>query len=164
MLADPIDGSRNAVYGIPIYYVAYIINHVIDAVFWAEKGLTAYCLGRSMQCQKGDEFSFVAYDASTPSLDLPSIIPLLSAANKVRCMEAPALVLHYVACGAVSAFASRSFDFAGGHLLMKESGGRIMDMLGKELESPKMVLRGTTSLLAAGNSGLHKKALALMNR
>ena len=47
---------------------------------------------------------------------------------------------------------------------MKESGGMVMDMQSKELESPKMELQGPTSLLAAGNAGRHKRAVALMNR
>ena len=183
VLVDPIDGSRNAVHGIPFYgtslavaagtmvrdlYLAYIINLVSGDAFWAEKGLTFSCPGNSLQCQKGEEFSFVAYEASSPSRDLLPIVPLLSAAKKVRCMGATALDLAYVACGAVSAFitasASRSFDFAGGYLLIKESGGVITDMQGNELDSLELELKGATSLLAAGNAGLHKKALALLKR
>ena len=183
VLVDPIDGSRNAVHGIPFYgtslavaagttvrdlFLSYIINLVNGDAFWAEKGLTASCAGNSLQCQKGEEFSFVAYEASSPSRDLSPIEPLLSAATKVRCMGATALDLAYVACGAVSAFvtasASRSFDFAGGYLLVKESGGIITDMQGNELDSLELELKATTNLLAAGNAGLHKKALALLKR
>ena len=183
VLVDPIDGSRNAVRGIPFYgtslavaagttvrdlYLAYIINLVNGDAFWAEKGISVSCPENSLQCQKGEEFSFVAYEASSPSRDLSPIVPLLSAAKKVRCMGATALDLAYVACGAVSAFvtasASRSFDFAGGYLLMKEAGGIITDMQGNELDSLELELKGTTSLLAAGNAGLHKKALALLKR
>jgi fructose-1,6-bisphosphatase/inositol monophosphatase family enzyme len=47
---------------------------------------------------------------------------------------------------------------------MKESGGIITDMQGNELDSLELELKGTTSLLAAGNAELHKKALALLKR
>jgi len=183
VLIDPIDGSRNAVHGIPFYgtslavaagttvrdlYLAYIINLVNGDAFWSEKGNNAFYLGNSMQGQRGEEFSFVAFEASTPSQDLSPIMPLLTAAKKVRCMGATALDLAYVACGTVSVFAtasaSRSFDFAGGYLLIKESGGVITDIQGNELDSLELKLKGTTTLLAAGNTGLHKKALALLNR
>jgi len=183
VLVDPVDGSRNAVHGIPFYgasiavasgttvgdlYLAYMINLVSGDAFWAEKGRDAFCPGNSMTRQKEEEFSFVTYEASLPSRDLPPIMPILLAAKKVRCMGATALDLAYVACGAVSAFvtasASRSFDFAGGYLLVKESGGIITDMQGKELDSLELELKATTSLLAAGNAGLHNKALALLNR
>ena len=183
VLVDPIDGSRNAVKGIPFYgtsiavaegttvgdiYLVYIINLVNGDAFWAEKGRKAFFLGNPMQCQQGEELSFVAYEATEPSQDLPAIVPLLSAAKKVRCMGATALDLSYVACGAVSVFvtasASRSFDFAGGYLLMKESGGIITDMHGNGLEHRELGLKNSTNLLAAGNAGLHKKALALLNQ
>ena len=183
VLVDPIDGSRNAVNGIPFYgtsiavavgptvgdlYLAYSINLVNGDAFWAERDQKAFFLGNSMQCQKEEDLSFVAFEASAPSRDLPPIVPLLSAANKVRCMGATALDLAYVACGAVSAFvtasASRTFDFAGGYLLMIEAGGLVTDMQGNALDSLELGLKKTSSLLAAGNAGLHKKALALLNR
>ena len=86
----------------------------------------------------------------------------------MRCLGATALDLAYIACGAVSAFvtasASRTFDFAGGYLLMKEAGGLVTDMQGNALDSLELGLKKTSSLLAAGNAGLHKKALALLNR
>lgn len=183
VLVDPIDGSRNAVNGIPFYgtsiavavgptvgdlYLAYIINLVNGDAFWAERSQKAFFLGNSMQCQAEEELSFVAYEASVPFQDLPPIVPLLSAAKKMRCLGATALDLAYVASGAVSAFvtasASRTFDFAGGYLLIKEAGGIVTDMQGNALDRLELELKKTTSLLAAGNAGLHKKALALLNR
>ncbi len=183
VLVDPIDGSRNAVHGIPFYgttiavaagktigdlYLAYTINLATGDAFWAEKGQRVCFPENTMLYHQEDQFSFVAYEASTPSRDLSPILPLLCAARKVRCMGATALDLAYVACGAVSAFvtasSSRSFDFAGGYLLIKESGGVITDIQGNDLDRIKLELKGTTSLLAAGNAGLHQKALTLLNR
>ncbi|HYQ47599.1 MAG TPA: inositol monophosphatase family protein [Thermodesulfovibrionales bacterium] len=181
VLVDPIDGSRNAVHGIPFYgtsiaaaagstvgdlYLSYIINLANGDAFWAEKNKKAFSHGNPMHCQKSEEFSFVACEVSIPSRDLQPIAPLLSAARKVRCMGATALDLAYVACGAVSAFvtasASRSFDFAGGFLLIKEAGGIITDMQGNDLGTLELGLHRSTSLLAAGNGALHQKALDLL--
>jgi myo-inositol-1(or 4)-monophosphatase len=182
VLVDPIDGSRNAVAGLPFYgtsiavaegttvgdvYLAYVINLVNGDAFWAEKYQGAFFLGNRMHCQKDEKLSFIAYEAPLPMNDLPPIAPLLNAARKSRCMGATALDLSYLACGALSVFvtasSSRSFDFAGGYLLVKESGGIVTDMQGNELNHIELDLKKSTSLLAAGNAGLHNKALALLH-
>jgi myo-inositol-1(or 4)-monophosphatase len=181
VLVDPIDGSRNAVAGLPFYgasiavaegttvgdvYLAYIINLVNGDAFWAEKDQGAFFLGNRMHCQHDEKLSFIAYEAPIPMNDLPPIAPLLSAAHKTRCMGATALDLSYLACGAFSVFvtasSSRSFDFAGGCLLVKESGGIVTDIEGNGLDHIELGLKKSTSLLAAGNHALHEKALALL--
>ena len=181
VLVDPIDGSRNAVAGLPFYgtsiavaegttvgdiSLAYVINLVNGEAFWAEKGQGAFSAGGRMHCQTGDTLSFVAYEAPIPMDDLPPIVPLLSAARKARCMGATALDLSYLASGAVGVFvtasSSRSFDFAGGYLLVKESGGIVTDMQGNSIDHIELGLKKSTSLLAAGNAALHEKALALL--
>lgn len=94
-------------------------------------------------------------------------MPLLSKSRKTRCLGATALDLAYLACGASSVFVtpsrSRSFDFAGGWLLAKEAGAIITNISGEDIENVSLDLKKSTSLLAAGNKGLHKKALELLS-
>jgi myo-inositol-1(or 4)-monophosphatase len=182
VIIDPIDGSKNAISGVPFYCTAiavaegddvasvtkgYVINLVTGDEFWAEKGKGAFFNGRRMSCQKDDVFYFVAYEAQMPGRDLPHLMPLLAGARKARCFGALALDLCYVAYGAFSVFAaivpSRSFDYAAGYLMVKESGGVVTDITGKGIEHVKTGLQDRTSLLTAGNQKLHEAALKLLH-
>jgi len=182
VLIDPIDGSRNAVAGIPFYCtsiafsngetlgevsLSYVINLANSDEFWAEKGSGAWLNGRQIHAQEDGIFSLVFYEAPVPDKDIPAIIPLLFRSRKTRCLGATALDLAYLASGAASVFVtpslSRSFDFAGGWLLVKEAGGVITDTSGAQIENTILGLERSSSLLAAGNLQLHRKALELLS-
>jgi myo-inositol-1(or 4)-monophosphatase len=183
VLVDPVDGSKNAVAGIPFFCtsiaiadgdilgkvrLSYVINLSNGDEFWAESGSGAWLNGRRLQTQEDELLSLVSYEAQVPAKDIPAIMPLLSGARKTRCLGATALDLAYLACGASSVFVtpsrSRSFDFAGGWLLAKEAGGIITDISGENIENVLLDLKKSSSLLAAGNKGLHKKALELLSK
>ncbi len=183
VVVDPIDGSRNAVAGIPLFctsiavadgetigsvYLGYVINLVNGDRFWAERGRHSFFQGVRMQSQQSGDVSLVAYEAPVPSQDLPMISSLLSEATRVRCLGAMALDLCYLAVGAISIFTtpspSRSFDFAAGCLMATEAGGVVTDVQGNSIQSVSLGLHKSTTLLAAGNRELHDKALALLNR
>ena len=178
VLIDPVDGSRNAVAGIPFYCTSiavvdgntmgdielgYVINLTTGDEFWAEKNKGAFMNDKHITTQKDDIHYLTAYEAQNPSRDIPLIMPLLSLSRKTRCLGATALDLSYLACGAVSIFItpapSRSFDFAAGLLIVKEAGGIVTDMHGRSIEPIEVSLKKSTSLLAAGNRSLHKGAL-----
>ncbi len=181
VVIDPIDGSKNAISGIPVFCtsialssveklsgvtLSYVIDLVSGDEFWAEKGGGAYLNGERLYTQRDDELYLVAYEAQSPARDIPSIMPLLSRVRKTRCLGSTALDLAYLASGSISVFVcpspSRSFDFAGGWLLVKEAGGTITNMDGEDIGSTLLGLRRTSPLLAAGNRELHRKALALL--
>ena len=183
VLIDPIDGSRNAVSGIPFFCTsiavadgnmvgdietAYVVNLVNGDEFWAERGKGAFLNGEAIHTQKDDIFYLVAYEAQAPHRDIPRIIPLLSESRKTRCLGATALDLSYLASGAISIFAnpspSRSFDFAGGWLLVKEAGGVFTDITGNPIDAVEVSLKKSTSLLVSGNERLHENALRLLKK
>jgi len=182
ILIDPIDGSRNAISGIPFYstsialaegdsiggmMLAYIINLINGDEFWAEKGKGAFLNGQRITTQKDGIFYLVAYEAQAPHKDISRIIPLLSESRKTRCLGSTALDLAYLASGSVSVFASpspsRCFDFAGGWLLVGEAGGIFTDMGGQAVDTLEVSLKECTTLLVSGNALLHKKALRLLS-
>jgi myo-inositol-1(or 4)-monophosphatase len=182
ILIDPIDGSRNAVSGIPFYCtsiavvdgntigdikLAYVVNLVNGDEFWAEKGKGAFLNGEKITTQKDDNFYLIAYEAQSPNKDISRIISLLAQSMKTRCFGATALDLAYLACSAISVFAnpslSRSFDFAGGWLLVKEAKGIFTDIKGNSIETLGISLKKSTSLLVSGNEKLHEKALRLLD-
>jgi myo-inositol-1(or 4)-monophosphatase len=182
VIIDPIDGSKNAVSGVPFYCTSiavadsetigsmsssYIINLLTGDEFWAEKGKGAFFNGEQIFCQQDDILYFVAYEAQMPGRDIPRIMPLLAQARKARCFGSLALDLSYVAYGAFSIFAgpvpSRIFDFAGGYLLVKEAGGVITDMNGNSIDGILASMQDRIPLLAAGNQKLHLTALEILN-
>jgi myo-inositol-1(or 4)-monophosphatase len=183
VLVDPVDGSRNAISGIPFYCssialadgktigdieLAYVLNIITGDEFWAERGKGAFLNNKKITAQADAELSLIAYEAQSPVKDIPYILPLLSEAKKTRCLGSTALDLAYLAFGAISIFAnpspSRSFDFAGGWLLVKEAGGFFTNIEGKPIEQLELGLKKTTSLLVSGNEMLHKRALDLLRK
>lgn len=183
VLIDPIDGSRNAISGIPFYStsialadgdtvgdieLAYVVNLVNGDEFWAEKGKGAFLNGQKMKTQGDDVFYLIAYEAQAPHKDIPRIIPLLSESRKTRCLGSTALDLAYLASGAISVFVSpspsRGFDFAGGWLLVQEAGGIFTDLSGNSIDTLGVSLKKSTTLLVSGNADLHEKALRLLDR
>ncbi len=182
VLIDPIDGSKNAISGVPFYCtsiaiaegdtigsvtVAYVVNLINGDEFRAEKGKGAFLNSERISTQREDEFFLVAYEAQAPGKDIPRILPLLSRSHKTRCLGATALDLAYLASGALSVFVcpspSRSFDFGAGWLLAKEAGAICTDMEGGAIDTVELGLRKSVPLLASANRRLHDKALQLLN-
>ncbi len=182
VLIDPIDGSRNAINGVPFYCssiavadgdtigsisAAYIINLLSGDEFWAERGVGAFFNGENIFTQQEDLLYLVAYEAQSPGRDIPRIMNLLSGARRTRCLGATALDLAYLAYGAMSVFVSpspsRSFDFAGGWLMVAEAGGIFTDMDGNSIADLVAGLDRSVSLLASGNKALHERALKLLH-
>ncbi len=183
VLIDPVDGSRNAISGIPFYCTsiavadgdtlrdienAYVLNLINGDEFWAEKGKGAFLNGNKIYTQIDDELYMIAYEAQNPSKDILSITPLLIKSRKTRCLGATALDLAYLAFGAISIFVtsslSRSFDFASGWLLVKEAGGIFTDIRGVSIDNLEIGLERSSSLLASGNEKLHRKALRFLQQ
>jgi myo-inositol-1(or 4)-monophosphatase len=183
VLIDPVDGSRNAVAGIPFFctsiavaegetigdiHLSYVLNLINGDEFWADKGNGAFLRGERIFSQKDDVLYLTAYEAQSPAKDIHSIIPLLSESRKTRCLGATALDIAYLANGSISIFAnpspSRSFDFAGGWLLVQEAGGVFTDMRGNPVNNVEISLNKSTPLLVSGNMKLHEKALGLLSQ
>ncbi|MEW6067585.1 MAG: inositol monophosphatase family protein [Nitrospirota bacterium] len=181
VLVDPIDGSRNAIAGIPFYCtsiavvdgntigdieLAYVINLINGDEFWAEKNKGAFLNGKRITTQRDDKFYLIAYEAQSPQKDIPRIMQLLAKSRKTRCLGATALDLSYLAAGAISVFVtpapSRSFDFAAGWLIVKEASGIFTDLKGNTIDDTEVSLKRSTPLLASGNKSLHEKALKLL--
>lgn len=183
VLIDPVDGSKNAVAGVPFYgasiavasgdelgtvETAYVINLVNGEEFWAERGSGAFQNGLPARCRADTSLTLVAYEAPTPSRDIKRILPLLEAAMKSRCLGAIALDLAYLAGGAVSVLVSpapsRPFDYAAGYLLVREAGGVFTDISGRQLERERLGIKRGASILASANRALHDAALNLLNK
>lgn len=178
VLVDPIDGSNNAKTGIPFFStsiallngealstlsVGYVINLAAGDEFWAIRGKGAYKDGARIRTSAIQGITIVAYEASSPSTDIPKIMPLIALAKRTRCFGSTALDLVYLASGAISVFAtataSRAFDYAAGMLILEEADGVITDLEGTSLDHIVVGLERTVPLLASKNDATQVMAL-----
>jgi myo-inositol-1(or 4)-monophosphatase len=181
VLIDPVDGSKNAISGLPLYCASiavadgdtvgditkgYVINLLSGDEFWAEKGAGAFFNGERLQAQQDEVMRVVAFEAQVPHRDLPQLLPLLASARRVRCLGAVALDLAHVAYGSISVFhmnaPSRSIDFGAGILLVREAGGIVTDSAGNAIDAALLGLHRSVDMLASGNARLHERALGII--
>ncbi|MBF0345874.1 MAG: hypothetical protein HQL06_16800 [Nitrospirae bacterium] len=178
VLIDPIDGSRNAVYGLPIYstsiavsagktigdcYIGYIINLVNGDEFYAVKGHGAFINDTRIQSHHSEETEIILYESQEPAKDLPRLMRLFSLAKRLRSLGSTALDVAYVALGAGAAFVtpsrSRSFDFAAGYVIIKEAGGILTNIDGNNIDHIEINLERASTILACVNESVHRRAL-----
>ncbi len=178
VLVDPIDGSKNAVTGLPFFcttmavldgnkigdvFLAYTINLISGDEFWAKKGEGAYLNGRLINTKKGSNIDSLYYEVRNPSKEIPMLTELFAKATRTRCYGAMALALAHMAAGAAGVFVSpsksRPFDFAGGVLLVKEAGGIVSDINGNSIDDVEAGIKHATTILASANTEIHERAL-----
>jgi myo-inositol-1(or 4)-monophosphatase len=183
LLIDPIDGSKNALTGLPLFStslalvegkalgqtsIGYVINLVNGDEFWAERGKGSFINETRLKTQEDDKLRVILYEAQNPHADIQNILPLLSLFRRTRCLGSIAIDMALLARGAASMFItptpSRSFDYAAGYLLVKEAGGMITDLDGKSIDDSSTGMERTVPLLASGNEQLHAQSLEVLKR
>jgi len=157
VIMDAVDGSTNAVRGIPFsccslaFATSDKLSSVTDAViidlytgelYSASKGKGAFMNGKRIQVHKEQPLYFVVgLDISGTSPEsLQKLSPIISASNHIRHFGAVALELAIFARGLVDLFVDireklRVTDVAAGYLIAMEAGGIVVDKNGKPLES-----------------------------
>jgi len=154
MVIDPVDGTRNAVHGIPFYCVSIGIgkrdgklneieygivkNLATGDVYEAFKGKGAYLNGNKIEVSKNHS-------------DIIFVLTLGESGNEktwrkanmhtIRAMGAAALEMCLVASGAAHAYfmpkeSLRVTDFAAGCLIVREAGGEVYNSNGEILNVP----------------------------
>ncbi|MDA8175089.1 MAG: hypothetical protein M0018_10970 [Nitrospiraceae bacterium] len=183
VVIDPIDGSKNAVSGVPFFgasiavasgdtigdlEMGYVINLANADEFWAARGKGAFQNGVSVRCLPAVDFLSVAFEAQNPSSDIRRILPLLESARRTRCFGSIALALSYVAAGGLTTLVNpgkaRSFDFAAGYVLVTEAGGIFTDLDGNGIGHVELGIKRGASLLASANNEAHEKALDALRK
>jgi len=165
LIVDPVDGSNNAVRGIPyssvsIAYavgdrlkdveIAVIINLYTQDLYWAIKGKGAYMNGNKIFVSDIDitQKSFFEIDISKKDLlkYLETFKKIFESPLKVRIMGSTALTLCQIASGSIDAFlnlrsSSRIVDAAAGYLIIKESGGKFFSVNGSDLNQELLSIK-----------------------
>lgn len=172
IIMDAIDGSTNAVRGIPFFCCSLAfatdnkLSSITDSVvmnlsngemYYATKGKGAFLNEKKIHTNKKSHLYFVVgLDMSGISQDsLQRLAPIISASNHIRHFGAVALELAIFARGLVDVFVDlrdklRITDIAAGYLIASEAGGIIIDKSGKSLDSD-LSYESRISFVAAAN-------------
>ena len=158
LVLDPIDGSNNAVAGLPFYTVSlgvgkdslsgmrlgYLRNLVNGDSYWAEKGKGAFKNGKPIKVREPNfrELFIMNYSGKYASPDAFAISKKVSTSRNLGCSS---LELVMVAEGEADAFCvnsesyvrcERVIDIAASVLILREAGGEIYDLEGNVLDMP----------------------------
>lgn len=160
MVVDPLDGTTNAIRGIPFYSISLALGEerrenwlevaqvgvVLELpskrIYWAVKGKGAYMDGRRMEVRsyKEEEALFSVFVSKG---HIEDALRFLKASSKIRYLGSAALEMCLVASGALDLFAqlgtgTRTFDIAASSLILREAGGVLFAIEGENLYKPKM--------------------------
>ena len=179
LIVDPIDGSNNAVRGIPYSSVSIafakgdkikdieigvVINLNTRDLFWAVKGQGAYMNNNRISVSDTDlnQKSFFEIDISKRNFfqHIDKFKNILSKSSKIRIMGSTALTLCQIARGSMDTFlnfreSSRVVDAAAGYLILMEAGGKIFSINGLEIDQ-KLLSIETRFPFVACNSKLEE--------
>ncbi|MEM9200019.1 MAG: inositol monophosphatase family protein [Actinomycetota bacterium] len=142
-IVDPIDGTVNFLYDLPVVSVSIaatidgeiVAGAVADIhrgdVYGAAVGAGARCNGQAMVASSARELGQAligtgfAYDADLRAEQAVVLTRLLPAARDIRCMGSAALNLCWVGAGRLDAFFERDlkiYDYAAGVVIAQEAG------------------------------------------
>jgi myo-inositol-1(or 4)-monophosphatase len=171
---DPVDGTFNAVAGIPFYALsiayaedgkteqAFVRNLASGETFTAIRGKTALCNNKPIcvsAIQNLDECAMSVYGRK---FDPTRVMQLGQKIRRWRLFGASALELCYVGCGRIDGFIDlrdtlRVTDAAAGMLVCSEAGGNVSDLNGEPVQFPDEVTTGRC--IVATNGAVHHKVI-----
>lgn len=158
LIIDPVDGSNNAVRGIPYCCVsiAYAIGKYVSDIkksvvldlttkdlFWATKGGGAFCNGEPIHVSNLDisQKCFFELNLSMRKIDeqLKNLDSIIKRFYRIRVLGSTALTLCHIAQGSLEAFinlrdSNRLVDVAAGLLISREAGGKFFSVDGNNFD------------------------------
>lgn len=173
-IIDPLDGTLNFLHGIPHFAISIglerdgdihaglVYDPIGDNLFVAEKGQGAYHNNRRLRVSGRRDMAESVFATGIPFLGrdghetfLGELENVMAISAGVRRFGAASLDLAWVAAGRYEGFWERGlspWDMAAGIILVREAGGFVTDMDGKN----RMIESGG---IVAGNATLHTKLL-----
>lgn len=186
LIFDPIDGSTNAILGIPFFCssIAYspkvdhvtfedlqasVVATIYGKTYYAVKGANAFVDGKKLPRKVKGKTKCVLSVYTYGADSIPeSLIQFQREAKKVivRVLGSIAMELCLAAEGVMDAVIDvrgliSGYDIAGATLILKEAGGIITDLKGKEFRN-EVGKRLNISLIAALEPELYKRMLSLI--
>ncbi len=147
---DPLDGTFNAISGIPFYALSIYISgddcrlgYIYDLArgqrFYAEAGRGAYAgSGERICVSRNEDFKNFSISAYTIRPNTGRITGIGNRVRRIRTLGSASLEMALVARGMLDAFVDlrgmmRVVDVAAGILIIEEAGGRVSDSDGNQL-------------------------------
>jgi myo-inositol-1(or 4)-monophosphatase len=171
---DPVDGTHNALSGIPFYAlsIAYAEEGMVlqgfvrdlahHETFTAERGKGAYRDKKPIQVSRTALLEESAMSVYGRKFNPAPVLFLGQKIRRWRLLGASALELCYVGSGRLDGFIDlratlRVTDAAAGMLVCEEAGGKVSDLDGRKIRFPDEVTVG--KCLVASNGTLHGKVI-----
>jgi len=178
VIMDAIDGSANAVRGVPFFCCSLAfatqdkISSITDGVvtdlssgdvYWASKGKGSFLNGKKIHVQENEPiYRIVGINLSgaTPE-QIKRLQPILKSNNHTRHFGANALEMALFARGLIDIFIDirekiRIQDIAAGYLLIKEAGGLVLDAKLEPLDAD-LSYKTRLSFIAVANKKILKE-------
>lgn len=177
-IVDPLDGTTNFLHGVPQWCISIaaeregeiisgmIYNPITDEMYWAEKGVGAYCSSKRLRVSARTDLSecLIATGLGfkgSPKDDvkvLKQVAAVMPQVAGIRRAGSAALDLAYVAAGRYDGYWESGlgvYDVAAGYIIVKEAGGFVSPMVvGKDPVQ--------SAALIASNTGIHDKLVAMV--
>jgi len=185
LVLDPVDGTHNAVRGLPAYSVSVaacptapsgaverlaameaglVRDLVTGHTYYAERGKGATLDGRRIRARRPLARDDTVFDVYLGTNAHPDAVRVASRGRRVRNLGAASLDLCLVAKGAVDLYylhsaevghELRAMDVAAGALIVREAGGEVVDLRGDRLDMP-VDPKARTNLVAYGDPDVLK--------
>lgn len=176
---DPLDGTTNFVFGIPLCSVSIALTRrgkpVLGVVydpfreetFTAVEGGGAFLNGAPISVDREittleRSLLVTGYPgnvAMRPRMHMVDYRRVVDTCGNLRALGTAALELAYVACGRLTGsweMALRPWDVAAGMVLVEEAGGRVSDLAGEQLQLGEYVD------IATSNGLIHKELISTL--
>jgi myo-inositol-1(or 4)-monophosphatase len=178
-IVDPLDGTTNFLHGIPQFSISIalkredqivaglVYNPANDELFVAERGKGAFLNEHRLRVAARRRLADSVIACGLPHLgrgdleqfqrEMAAIMPQVAG---LRRFGSAALDFAYVAAGRFDGYWERNlspWDVAGGLLLVREAGGFVSDLDGKETML-------TTGNVVAGNETIHAALVAIFKK
>ncbi len=176
-IVDPLDGTTNFLHGIPMFAISValerndqivagvIYNPIMDELYVAERGGGAFVNDRRLRvanrralpdCVIGTGIPFLGHGDHARFLNEARVV--MNEVAGIRRCGAASLDLAWVAAGRLDGFWERAlkpWDMAAGILMIREAGGYVSDMDGRD----RMLETGS---VLAGNEEIHRRLTGLL--
>jgi myo-inositol-1(or 4)-monophosphatase len=178
-IIDPLDGTTNYAHGYPVFCVSIamakandicigaVYNPMLTEMFWAEKGKGAFLNNRKLSVSDNTALSRsllatgFPYDIrETKDNNLAYFNQMATRVQAIRRAGAAALDMAYVAAGRFDGFWELKlmpWDTAAGWLLVKEAGGEVTDLLGRDFSL-------TSPHILASNGKIHRNMIEVLRQ
>ena len=176
-IVDPLDGTTNFLHGIPQFAISValerenaivaglVYNPATDDMFLAERGKGAFLNDTRLRVAGRRRLADSVVACGLPhlgrgDLDLNrrEMVAVQEKVAGLRRFGSAALDLAFIAAGRFDGYWERglaSWDMAAGILLVREAGGYVTDLQGKEAML-------TTGDIIAGNETIHRDLLSIL--